>query len=761
MKINSLKLRGFVGVKKGLGLDEIELNLSGLSGLIALSGQNGAGKTSILESLQPYRTLASRSKALQHHVFMRDACKELDFDFQGDNYKTKVLIDCDSGRQEGYIWKNGASEINGKVRNYDAYIEDLFGSKDLFFNSIFCAQNASKLSDLTTGKLKELFSEFLRLDQYVAHEATTKQCLVILGSQASVYDRQVERIQESVRLLIGVDEQLEGAINAKTEQTALITQIEHSIVSMASRIVTTGEIIAVNAIMEDRAEDFRGRIKASEAGIENASDEYNARVDGLRGKLRKVKADISTFDKTLEMRDEIEAATSRKTELNEKIINQTTAIERCQSDLYAIREKIHQHDQTIPPSTKPHKRENDIPLLKLQIQNAESKAQDLEKRDPDCTSKTCSFIEGALQAQGSVEGLRAELKAVGWEVAEHDRKVETILKEAAGAKAEMQGIEDEISRTVKILQKRLSASKVEYDECARRAARHDDLRVAIAQKKTAQARAEELTAQGMKEKTVFDVRNDNLWAELDKMRASLDEIMAKIDSSAKGTLTALEITHEDKLAEKKGIMEQVDALSSDIQQYQREIEQRNAYRKQESELNLKQASIQTQIKEWTYLRDALSKDGLRALEIDAVAPSISAYANQILFNTFGPAYSVKLRTQDDEGREVLDILAIEEDGKETLLEDLSGGEKVWSLKALRLAMTLIAKQKSARQFLSALADEEDGALDAGNAQNFIHLYRSFMDAGGFEDCYFISHRPECIAMADHVLEFGNGGVSIN
>ncbi len=69
MKINNLKLRGFVGVKKGLGLDEIELDLSGLSGLIALSGQNGAGKTSILESLQPYRTLASRSKALQHHVF--------------------------------------------------------------------------------------------------------------------------------------------------------------------------------------------------------------------------------------------------------------------------------------------------------------------------------------------------------------------------------------------------------------------------------------------------------------------------------------------------------------------------------------------------------------------------------------------------------------------------------------------------------------------------------------------------------------------
>jgi len=36
-----------------------------------------------------------------------------------------------------------------------------------------------------------------------------------------------------------------------------------------------------------------------------------------------------------------------------------------------------------------------------------------------------------------------------------------------------------------------------------------------------------------------------------------------------------------------------------------------------------------------------------------------------------------------------------------------------------------------------------------------------METGGFNDCFFISHRPECVAMSDHVLEFNNGGISIN
>jgi ABC-type sugar transport system ATPase subunit len=35
-----------------------------------------------------------------------------------------------------------------------------------------------------------------------------------------------------------------------------------------------------------------------------------------------------------------------------------------------------------------------------------------------------------------------------------------------------------------------------------------------------------------------------------------------------------------------------------------------------------------------------------------------------------------------------------------------------------------------------------------------------MKAGGFDTGFFISHKPECVAMADHVMIFGNGKIVI-
>jgi ABC-type lipoprotein export system ATPase subunit len=76
--------------------------------------------------------------------------------------------------------------------------------------------------------------------------------------------------------------------------------------------------------------------------------------------------------------------------------------------------------------------------------------------------------------------------------------------------------------------------------------------------------------------------------------------------------------------------------------------------------------------------------------------------------------------------------------------------------ALRLAMTLLSKEKSGHAFQTAYADELDGALDPDNSLNFVNMYRSFMTVGGFSDFLFISHKPSCRSMADHILTFEPG-----
>ena len=166
--------------------------------------------------------------------------------------------------------------------------------------------------------------------------------------------------------------------------------------------------------------------------------------------------------------------------------------------------------------------------------------------------------------------------------------------------------------------------------------------------------------------------------------------------------------------------------------------------------------------EWLYLKNACSAKGLRALEIDSVLPAVASYGNDLLIRTFGTQYTVRFQTQDEEtGREILDIIVIREDGSEVPIENLSGGQRVWLLSALRLSLTLISQEKRGKSFQSGCADESDGALDVGHAIEDVQMYRAFMEVGWFEDFLFISHKPETIALADHVLTFGKGKITID
>jgi exonuclease SbcC len=52
----SLTLKGFRGIRDGLGMDVLTLDLERLAGdaeLVALAGANGRGKSTILDNLHP------------------------------------------------------------------------------------------------------------------------------------------------------------------------------------------------------------------------------------------------------------------------------------------------------------------------------------------------------------------------------------------------------------------------------------------------------------------------------------------------------------------------------------------------------------------------------------------------------------------------------------------------------------------------------------------------------------------------------------
>jgi DNA repair exonuclease SbcCD ATPase subunit len=177
------------------------------------------------------------------------------------------------------------------------------------------------------------------------------------------------------------------------------------------------------------------------------------------------------------------------------------------------------------------------------------------------------------------------------------------------------------------------------------------------------------------------------------------------------------------------------------------------------ELKEREQFIRQEINRWTYARAAVSKSGLQAMEISAAAPLLTSLANDLLHEAFGGEFFVDLITQDPEtGAEILDVMVTRGDGESYPLAAYSGGESVWLLQAFKAAQILVNAEKSGIQFLTAFADEETGQLDTEKAERFIKMYRALMNQGGFTKLVFISHIQECQAMADHVLEFEEGGI---
>lgn len=764
MKIDRLKLVGSIGIKKGLGLETLDLDLSGLSGLIALAGPNGRGKTSVLDSLSPFRTLGSRKGALQHHFYLRQSSKELSFTWNGNHYRTLVKIDAESEKQEGYIWKDGTPQVKGKVREYDRVIRELMGSEELFFNSVFASQNGTKLSDLTTGQLKNLFSEFLRLHRYEEWEATAKQVITLLDTLKAQEDRQAEHLEKLTVDRPFTRESLEAAQARNAQEGRFLSALRDDLTVVEGQHLVAIQAAEANKGIRQRIADLEGQKTKAEKERTDDDRKTKAVLQEIKTKTATVLQEIEAVSRVLADKDKIMGAVEEERTLKEKIEKANENGTSAQEELTTLRanlaekEKAHTKAQGDLRSLT---QDPEIKVMEGKIGSLKHQAAGLAVLTGCPLERpTCSLTAAALEAKEKIQPLEDELT---------DLKARTAAM-IEGKHIEIGHMEKDLKADRLIIQEkadRLQTLKSAVADARKRlftvsalAAQSTQIAVAAEKLTALRARQAELTDESLKVQKEWTERDHRAMFALKELE---DRIMAaRLDLDAEADERVKELTqrvNETKtiICETEGKISETQALILSLENKLKEIE---GHTKLLKTIREKRDRIIQEAGRWAYLRDACGKDGLRALEIDSVAPTISAYANDLLSRTFGPLFSVRFRTQNDEGKEVLDILVIRDDGSEVLLEDLSGGEKVWLLKSLRLSMTLVSKEKSGRMFGTCLCDEEDGALDVENGQNFIRLYQSFMQSGGFESCYFISHKPECVSMADHVLMFNGKGVDI-
>jgi exonuclease SbcC len=160
--------------------------------------------------------------------------------------------------------------------------------------------------------------------------------------------------------------------------------------------------------------------------------------------------------------------------------------------------------------------------------------------------------------------------------------------------------------------------------------------------------------------------------------------------------------------------------------------------------------------QWRYLQRACGPDGIQALELDALAPSIAQVANRLLDAAYDSRFRIEFRTTriGGSGSRVKQMETFEvyihdtEAGTEQELKTLSGGEGVWIKKAIYDAFGIIRSQNTGTTFLTAFQDEADGALDPEARERYFRMLEAAHTESGRRHTVVITHSREIQEMIE-------------
>jgi exonuclease SbcC len=260
-------------------------------------------------------------------------------------------------------------------------------------------------------------------------------------------------------------------------------------------------------------------------------------------------------------------------------------------------------------------------------------------------------------------------------------------------------------------------------------------------------------------------RIESMTERLSQIETELAELLTKRDTAKAGIDDAI----DERYTTMKAELEQTRSDHADLrEQSARYASELDSFRKQiagledlESELKERRQAVykkRDDAEEWAYLQKACGPDGIQALELDALAPSISDVANGILESAYGARFIVQFQTtkMSSDGKKQLEDFLIQvydtEHGTEQELSTLSGGESVWIKRAIYDAFGIIRDRNTGLRFLTSFQDETDGALDPEAKEAYARMLHAAHKQAGRSHTILITHSREVQELVGQRIE---------
>lgn len=806
----SLRLKGFRGIRDGLGLDEVFMDLQALPAdaqLVALAGPNGKGKSTLMDNLHPYTVMPSRAGAdglgafsYWDHLCASEAEKELVWEHAGRRYRSHLVFRMSGKRKaEAFLFERRPDQANegasawvpvrladgslsdGKMDSYERCVEAVLGSAQTFFTSVFSAQGKRQISALRNAEVKSLLADLLDLDgirqtgQRAGETARLlKTGLVTLRQERERTALERMRANEAVATLGNACGRIAEARQAcvAAEQRLKLAQ------TLVVQLSAERDAKAAQQQRRCTLEDERRQALQIEAAAAQAQQEaFNRETQ----RLTQIAA--RSAQRTQRSSQRMQAMTTRQAELTtllsmapcialaarrEALAEQVAAAWQERQNGWT-QQVNHLKELQRQQQAQTHR----IASIEREAGQATLRVNDLSRRLALTTQVPCAGtdLQGRCKLLSDAHEAQTLKPCADAAVAELARERRTVQQALDQTLLDMKALADAPAQLA-YAQSRLAQA---MDRVRRL---HDRAQQAAAMQ---QAQAELLSQSTEREQLVRadadadatdaterqqaqhalaaieaagHVRQQQHAAHLARIDAELAALPAPFDTRA---LAEAQAQAEAAAGEMRhGEIAHAQALA-DARALAMEQAQSERLTLSLSGLDERISRCEKEASAWTLLAKALSHDGVIALCIDDAGPALTNLANDLLLSCYGPRFTVGIRTQVEtakgEAREGFDIIVHDADsGQSKSVTLMSGGERVWINECLTRAVALYLSQESGRHYATLFSDEADGPLDPERKRMFVAMKREVLRLGGYEREFFISQTPELTALADAVID---------
>jgi len=804
----SLTLKGFRGIRAGLGRDVLSLDFEQLADgaeLVAIAGANGRGKTTVMENMHPYLTMPSRAAAgpggfsYYDHVCLPENEKDLVWSHAGRTYRSQVVIRLNGRRKtEAFLfalsadgaWKPMALEdgtvAEGKVETYTRCVEAICGNADTFFTSVFSAQGKRQLSAYRNAEIKTLLADLLGQEEIRALGQEAAEIVRLLKLGLTAIRQEQSGLDDDAQRIAGEQRRLEGAAGrvaqsltarqgaqsaldtARSQHAQLAAELEQSQGVELRRTQLQGECSAVIQAGTEAIEALKTQEQGESQRLERLEQRIAQRLIQERNRWQALHNQRQQCLKVLACAPTVRHAESRLS-MAEQVLTlrlaqvghwrqQSQRLSQCQASEHLVRQRLSG--------------------IEREAGQAALKAAELARRfglagvvpcaGTDLQGQ-CQLLGDAREAQALVPGAQAAIKRLADQKAVAQEELAVLNRqheEIAAAPQKLAWAEHRAEVAgARSSRYALLAAKAGEQARTKNTLAEIDGELAALGSETSSCQQGTETPDELAERQQIGIARQAIAAQCEQQAKHYRTTLERL----KQTLAALPPPYdEQRLSESRIKMEEAaQSVAAAEQNYLGAVrnaenfaalaQQATALATRQAEVASRIAKVQSELGNWTLFVKCMSNDGLIALAIDDAGPALAGLANDLLLASYGPRFTVSILTQVEtakgEQKEGFDIQVHDGDSGESKSVGLmSGGERLWINECLIRAVALYIAQNTGRRYDALFSDEADGPLDPERKRMFMTMKRAVLCLGGYRREFYVSQTPELTAMADAVID---------